>query len=108
VVPIVFSSPTREWLRSAKERIESRNNENPIDGLNEKELNLKPENSTKIYSFSVKRAQRLDLTVGSVRNVFPLALNGYPGCSLHFLKSLGLFFSCSNADSITSCLGMYG
>src|SRR5258708_32684536 len=41
-------------------------------------------------------------------NLFPFALKVYPGCFLHFLNSLGLFFSCSNADSTTSALGMSG
>src|SRR6202022_3726608 len=41
-------------------------------------------------------------------NIFPFALNVYPGCFLHFLNSLGLFFSCSNADATTSALGMSG
>jgi hypothetical protein len=43
-----------------------------------------------------------------LRNIFPFGRNGNPGCSLHLLKSLGLFFNCNNADAITSSLGMYG
>ena len=39
-------------------------------------------------------------------NSFPFALNVNPGCFLHFLKSLGLFFSCGNAEAITSAFGM--
>ncbi len=41
-------------------------------------------------------------------NTFPFALNVDPGCFLHCLKSLGLFFRCSNADATTSALGMSG
>ena len=41
-------------------------------------------------------------------NIFPFALNVYPCSSLHFSNSLGLFFSCSNADATTSALGMSG
>jgi hypothetical protein len=41
-------------------------------------------------------------------NIFPLALKTYPCRFLHFLNSLGLFFSCSNADATTSALGMSG
>src|SRR5690349_681651 len=41
-------------------------------------------------------------------NIFPFALNVYPGRFLHFLKSFGLFFRCSNADATTSALGMSG
>ena len=39
-------------------------------------------------------------------NIFPLALNVYPCSSLHFSNSLGLFFSCSNADATASAPGM--
>ena len=39
-------------------------------------------------------------------NSFPFALNVNPGCFFHFLNSLGLFFSCSKAEAITSALGM--
>jgi len=41
-------------------------------------------------------------------NIFPFALNVDPGCFLHFLNSLGLFFSCSKADATTSALGISG
>jgi hypothetical protein len=41
-------------------------------------------------------------------NISPFALKVDPGCFLHFLNSLGLFFSCSNADATTSALGMSG
>src|SRR5260221_14548238 len=41
-------------------------------------------------------------------NFFPFALNVFPGRFLHFLNSLGLLFSCNNADAITSALGMSG
>ncbi len=41
-------------------------------------------------------------------NISPFALKVYPGCFLHFLNSLGLFFSWSNADATTSALGMSG
>ena len=39
-------------------------------------------------------------------NIFPFALNVYPCSSLHFSNSLGLFFSCSNADATASAPGM--
>ena len=39
-------------------------------------------------------------------NIFPFALNVYPGCFLHFLNSFGLFFRCSSADATASALGM--
>jgi hypothetical protein len=41
-------------------------------------------------------------------NTLPFALNADPGCLLHFLNSLGLFFRCNNADATTSVLGMSG
>src|SRR6266850_257378 len=41
-------------------------------------------------------------------NIFPFALNVYPCSSLHFSNSLGLFFSCSNADATASAPGMSG
>src|SRR6266849_133598 len=41
-------------------------------------------------------------------NIFPLALSVYPCSSLHLSNSLGLFFSCSNADATASAPGMFG
>ena len=40
--------------------------------------------------------------------ISPFALNGSPWRSLHFSKSRGLFFSCSNADATISARGISG
>src|SRR5437773_4854478 len=41
-------------------------------------------------------------------NILPFALKVDPGCFVHFLNSPGLFFSCNNADAITSAFGKSG
>src|SRR6266481_1376299 len=41
-------------------------------------------------------------------NIFPLALNLFPCRSPPLSNSLGLFFSCSNADATASAPGMSG
>ena len=44
----------------------------------------------------------------TLRNVFPFALNRYPGCFRHFLNSFGLFFNWSSADATISALATSG